>query len=719
MKKGFLLLFGWSLTVLAPALQAAEVKIFLGDKRETVLAGTLDALAVDELGNLSLARRVERRAEMEEPFVFSAAGHPDGWVVGTGNSGKVLLADPSGRVEELFAADEGEVFAVECDGEGTVYAASSPYGSVYGFADGERKVIFDPGAAYIWDLALDAKGRLLVATGFPGRLYRIDRDVADVLYESPDSHVRSIQPLADGSVLVGTAGQGLLLRLAADGSVRTLHDAVEPEVLAFAYDGSGFAYAAVLASEASLVDLSASQPPSRTGDEDGEGEVSVVAQPAETMGSRTAGSQGPRSRILRIDLESWRVEEVQSFDEETVHSLLYHGGELWIGTGQEGKLYRLAGKDLLLERDLDESQIVAIVAGGRGAAALTSNGAALYALLDGRVASGTYTSAVLDAGQVARFGSFLWRGEAPRGSAVSVAVRSGMAAQPDATWTPWTPAEGAPAAEGRGAPLGGVPAGRYIQWRARLQGGGRISRTELTYRQENLKPEIKSFDALDPGQVLVPASFNPQTQTFEPWSPNREGIFTSLRPEKDSNGEGRLKTLWKRGYQSLKWEASDANEDSLLFRLDFRREDDGDWLAVVDDLDESYYSFDATVLPDGVYRFRLRAADRPPGAAEEALVAEEMSEPVVIDHAPPFLVGVHRLDGNFEVEVRDELSPLLDVAVSADAGEWRNLSPEDGLLDGRRETLRVPAPEGTRFLLLRVTDAAFNVVTFDLLAEKP
>jgi hypothetical protein len=39
-------------TVFASTLQAAEVKIFLGDQRETTLAGTLDAVAVDELGDV-------------------------------------------------------------------------------------------------------------------------------------------------------------------------------------------------------------------------------------------------------------------------------------------------------------------------------------------------------------------------------------------------------------------------------------------------------------------------------------------------------------------------------------------------------------------------------------------------------------------------------------------------------------------------------------------
>ena len=45
------------------------------------------------------------------------------------------------------------------------------------------------------------------------------------------------------------------------------------------------------------------------------------------------------------------------------------------------------------------------------------------------------------------------------------------------------------------------------------------------------------------------------------------------------------------------------------------------WLPVADEIDERHYSFDATALPDGLYRFRLRAADRDGNSLEEALLA--------------------------------------------------------------------------------------------------
>jgi hypothetical protein len=67
------------------------------------------------------------------------------------------------------------------------------------------------------------------------------------------------------------------------------------------------------------------------------------------------------------------------------------------------------------------------------------------------------------------------------------------------------------------------------------------------------------------------------------------------------------------------------------------------------------------------------------------------------------------------VVVEDALSPLTRARLSTDAGEWVDLRPEDGLLDGRRESFLVEVPAGAHLLLLQVGDAAYNGVTFDLL----
>ena len=167
------------------------------------------------------------------------------------------------------------------------------------------------------------------------------------------------------------------------------------------------------------------------------------------------------------------------------------------------------------------------------------------------------------------------------------------------------------------------------------------------------------------------------------------------------------------------WKASDPNQDELRYRLEVRPEGRSDaWLEIADEIDGEQYGFDATVLPDGRYRFRLTASDALGNVAGEGLERRQESEPVVVDHTPPTLEGVERSGQGARLRVYDAWSPLREAQVSIDGGEWRPLAPADGLLDGQREELVLKEiPEGARYVLVRLADAPFNYATFDLLAE--
>ena len=708
----------------APAL-ATQVRIFQVQSQAGFLSGTLEGVSVDSLGRMSLAPRAERVASLDEPFLLSAAALPDGWVLGTGNAGRVLKVDRKGQVTELFAAPEPEVFAVWADPDGTVFAGTSPRGKVYRIANGtggaRGEVFFDPGETYIWALARAADGGLLVATGTQGKLFKVDGNArGTVVYDSEDGHLRALQVLPDGDVLIGTAGEGLILRLGRDGNARTLYDAAEPEVVALTYAPDGTCYAAVVASESSLVDLA------RAAAQAGPGEpqvtVTVEGEAAGTgtpTGTRLPGAMGPRSQILSLSRDGV-AETLWGFQDETVYDLLWRQGRLWVATGLEGKLYSWADRQMLLEKDVDERQIVALLPGEAGPAFATTNAAAFFRVTAETERTGTYTSAAMDAGQASRFGTFRWRGETPGSSSIRFSFRSGVSAEPDRTWSSWSEAR-----RGEEISLGGLPRGRYIQWRAELQAGGGRSPSlygaELSYRQENLRPRIDSLGVLEPGQILVPANFNPSNQVYEPSHPTREGIFTSVGRPADEDDAGRTKPLWKKGYRTLRWTATDPNQDGLVYDLSFRPVEeagaDGEWLKVADELTETYFSFDATALPDGVYRFRLRASDGPSNQPESALVEERVSDPVVIDHTTPVLVEMDRSGGRLRATVRDSANPLREAMFSVDAQEWKPVPAADGLIDGQTETLVVEAgdrraPGG--LLLLRVMDAAYNVVTFNL-----
>ena len=694
----------------APSV-ASEVEILRVANREAALEGETDGVSVGPLGELRPAPVVEKLLGFDEPFVFSAASAERGWILGTGNDGKVFFTDRQGGTRVIARLPEPEVFAVHGSSSG-VFAAGSPDGRVYRLSGGEAEPLFNPEATYVWALAQDSKGRILAATGLPGRLLRFDGERVETLYESPDAHVRSLLIATDGSIYLGTAGQGLVVRLDPQGRAETLYDASEPEVLAFA-DAGDRIYVALLASEASFVDLS---PPSS---EEGE----AAESPTPTIGSRSGDHEGPRSVVLSVAADG-TIEPVAQLVDETIHALAFYGTsgqeQLWVGTGQEGRLYRLSEDELILEAELEDRQVVALAEGpgahsGRALGVVTANSAAVYRLDGSLHPQGVYSSKIHDLGQASDFGVFRWRGSLPSEARVEVAFRSGMSADPDATWSSWTPAR--TITPGQELPLGEL-SGRFLQWRLQLETGTdpgpRIQETELSYRQRNKAPEIKLFSAQDPGLILVPQSFNPTSTTFEPWSPNRDGIFTSVRKERESS---QVKTLWKKGYRTLKWEATDANDDPLSYALEVRPDKEGaPWVSMVEGLEETWFSFDSTVLPDGVYRFRLTATDEASNQGQ-ALRAREITEPTTIDHSGPEVVKVTRGKGRLTVEVRDARSPLRDAQWSVDAASWQNARPVDGLLDSRRERLVLEVPESSGWVILRLTDAAFNVVTLDLSNE--
>ncbi len=736
------------------AAEASEVRIWRADSQAAFLAGELVDVSVDRLGVLRLAQRAEQFAAVAEPFLFSFVGAERRFAVGTGNSGKVLeveITGDTGSVHELFATEEPEVFAVWVDDEGAVYAGSSPDGKVYRKRlEGEVEELFDPDAQYIWALLGTGDGGLLVATGPEGKLHRVDLESGEskLLHDSTDVHVRSLALRADGTVLAGTAGEGLLLEIDAEGKARTLHDAAGPEVLAITPGEDGVFYASALASEASFVDLSrtrssssgsstasgttgstASAGNSSSNSNGRQNEVTVQAG-AVSAGSRSASFKGPRSEVLRIDATG-AVESIWKFEMETVYALSHQQGRLWVATGQEGKLFSFQNDQMVLEKDLDQSQIVGLAAGPAGPVFASVNAAAVYGFVGGESGGlarrGTVVAKPLDASSVARFGSIRWRGRAGAGAAVALSARSGMSSAPDETWSDWTE----PAVT-REAPLMDLPPGRYLQWRAELRGSGDVTpevvAVEVTYRQRNRKPEITKLEVLPAGTILVPTNFNPSNQAYEPAHPNRDRIFTTVGDPAQTR-KGATKSLWKLGYRTLRWEAEDPNEDRLRYSLSFAREaslaaagegaNDADalWLEVTDDLEATFLSFDATVLPDGVYRFRLNATDRLDNVPGEALEAERVSAAVVVDHSPARLVEVSRDGDRVTAVVEDAWSPLREAAVSVDAGEWRAARAADGLLDSQRETLSIDVAADARLLLLRLTDAAHNVTTIDLMGQ--
>lgn len=696
---------------------ASPVRFFQWNSPNSHGEARLLGVSVSAEGVLELAPRFGRRVALEAPEAYAVAATATGWAVGTGEPARVIFLDRDGSVREVAELPDRHVMALAEDGNGAVLVGTAPQGRVFRARPGAVEELFETGASYVWALARSpSEGAVWVATGNPGRLIRyVEGGKSEVLFESREAHLRSLRWLRNGSVVFGTSPLGRVQRYRPDTkAVETVFDSDLEEVVGLEELPSGALLAALNAGDPAgpetPVLAGSSSPAPASGSEPVPVVTVEISAPTSAPSLRPSGARS-RSELVEISLRgSFRT--LWQSAEDTIHGLQADGEGVWIGTGKNGRLWQLSGREVRRVHDLEDRFIVGFASAREARVAATTQAPALWYFEAVREArEGIYESEVVDAGQPAAFGELRWRGELPSGSRVRVAARTGWSREIDGTWSPWSPWQ---------ETLPELPIGRFAQLRIELRGSPgkspRLVSWDWAYRQVNLPPVVERIQVLEPGQILVPASFNPADQVYEPASPNRDGIFTTLEPALPR--DERMKTLWRRGWRTVRWKAVDPNQDELRGSLAVRREEPGKapgpWLEVVRDVSSESVSFDASVLPDGLYRFRLQVSDLRTSGEQEALESEAVSELVIVDHTPPRLEERDRSPTSIVFELVDGASPLREVSVSFDGKPWTALVPQDGLLDGRRERFRVELPAGSRWIVIRAGDAAFNFATFEL-----
>lgn len=683
---------------------------------EEFLAGEISQIGLTASGSLVSAPATKRIAGVTDPFVLSQTSDGRGRTfLGTGNAGKVYSVDRAGTVKELFTAPEPEIYAVAWH-DGRLYAASSPWGSVYRIdpATGESSAVWKSEHAYIWSLLPDANGGLLAATGLEGGIYRIAASgSASRLWSAPETHIRSLARTGDGAILAGGSGEGRIYRIEPSGSGTALFDSSLTEISAVAWSNSGgwaAASAGTLPQQAPQRP-DQSRPNQQSGSSGSQENTSGEQQPAATVdvsfsfndaqqGAPPAPPAG-NSELYRVHPDGY-VELLRKFDREIIYALAPVDGGVLVGTGPQGRIYRVTDDTMTLLGSVTEKQIVSLLPESNDVLVTTSNAGALYRLGGSGDQSGTWTSPARDASIFSRWGAWNIEGRGLGSGSVTVAFRSGNSATPDETWSAWS--------ESRGT-AGSVtaPAARYLQYRVSLAGSSpdaRIDRVHVAYLQRNVRPVIESLAVHEPGVVFISGGYPQAPQVVEATNPDEYGIFTSLETPRDRTDPG--KRMFRKGYRTVAWKARDENGDTLTYDVEFRPEG-GSWMRMRENLQDSQLNFDSAQLPDGTYEIRVTAHDRKdnPDAPASSSRAGVFFE---VDNASPAITSTRR--GNrIEVEVRDQRSPIIRVEMAVGAREWVRLLPEDGIADSRSERFTVDAPAADAHVMVRAVDAQYNVTT--------
>jgi hypothetical protein len=689
---------------------------------EDFLGGELEGFAVTSRGELRIAPAMRKVASFTDPFVLSQAEGANGdRFFGTGNEGKVYRLRGN-DLKLIYTAPEPEIYAVAFR-DGALLVGSSPNGKVYRVnpESGQGTTFFDPQQAYIWALEVLDGGDVAVATGVEGKLFRVGANgEGKVVFDAPDTHIRSLAKRKDGSVLAGASGKGRIYAVTRDGNAHALFDSPLNEIASLYVDPSGTGWAAAVSN------VLPSSAPSKSGQQKGsqqqgqqqgqqqqqegqkkEGEPSATQAVEVTFSfddsAATAAAQSGSSEVYRIDADGF-VETVRKFEREIVYAV--NGGEnggVLLATGPNGRIYDLSAGELSLIGAVPEKQIVSI----DGNVITTTNTGAVYRIETRSAANPEFRSAAKDAERFSRFGQYRIEGRNLETGSVAISFRSGNTRTPDSTWSAWTMPQ--TSLEGNVS----APPAQYIQWKLTMQKASSTATVDgvsVAYINRNVSPEIEGISVADPAVVFITTAYPSAPQVVEATNPDEYGMFTSLDSPRDRTPAEQGKRMFRKGFRTVSWRASDDNNDSLRYALSFRQKGSDKWLRLRENMEETQLNFDTSQLPDGRYELRLTASDEPDNPTQPLTDVKDGVEFQVDNGAPK--IAVSQGGGNVTVRITDDLSPIGKVEYSLDAEKWILITPVDGIADSRDETFRLDggAVDG-KFVIVRATDAFYNVST--------
>ena len=425
----------------------------------------------------------------------------------------------------------------------------------------------------------------------------------------------------------------------------------------------------------------------------------VLPGPAPS-GSRN--SEEKKSRVYKIEPDGI-VSVMWEVPEPLILSMAADSEKgLYIGTGDKGKLYWVnTDGDSVFKGKCSASQIVAMhrVANSDRLLLATGNAGKIFELKSDYLAEGTLESKAQDTKVVSRWGKLSWEGVTPEGTAISFTTRSGNTEKPNGTWNDWS--EELTVSEGSQVTS---PAARYIQWRAKLTTSA-VSATPILKKvtvasvQANTEPRFTSIEVRRGGA--------PETPTPPEGVRRPRESRTSSNP--NSGGDSTKYTA--------SWKVKDDNNDTLQFNVYYKGVDETSWKLLKDELKQTSYALDTTLMSDGRYVVKVSATDKLSNPPNFAKSTEKISDPFDIDNSQPMVTDITATaneDQTYQITctAADPFSYIQKAVYKIDSDEeWQVIFPDDGIFDSKREALLLHTnslPTGEHTITIRVTDAAGN-----------
>jgi len=718
--KTFLIIYGACL--LACPLFAGQTRTWSQSDFPEFEKGIVKNLSLRSDGPIGLAPRMRELFDTSSPYLWALAQDSKGNLyAGGGANAKLYRIPPDGKGKVLAESDALEIHAIAVDSKDRVYYATSPDGKVYRIAGNSKpEVFYDPKAKYIWGLAFNSKGELFVATGDEGEIHRVAADgKGKLFFKCDEAHVRSMAIDSADNVIIGTDPGGVVLRVSPSGDGFVLYQMPKKEVTAVAVGRDGVVYAAGVGVKQAgpIAPAPTGAAPVTPVPVTAPGAAVVVARPpAPPSASLAPNAVTGGSEVYRIDPNAG-PRRIWNHAQDVVYALAIDAaGRLVVGAGNRGSVVRIESPTVYTVLvTLPAAQVTGLASGRDGHLyAVTGNVGKVYEIGPAVEHEGSIESDVFDAGMHSLWGRLSFEGNL-NGGQIAIAARSGNLDQPQKNWSAWSPAVTDP----KGARLNS-PASRFAQWRAVLTAGGdgrspELDSVDVAYLPKNVEPHVDEIEATPPNYkfpapVAMAAAAPQQSLSLPALGKRAAGAGAAV----DITGVTPA-MQYAKGYAGARWLASDPNGDPLMFTVEIRGVNETAWKLLRDKLAERYYSWDSTAFADGEYRLRITASDAPGNPPAEALTAQTVSDPFLIDNTPPRIAGLTAVRSGARLQVKwhaaDALNNVTKAEYSLDGGDWKVASPVTRLSDSLEldYDLTIDAAPGEHTIAVRVVDDFENL----------
>lgn len=696
----------------------------LAEKSGRLLIGTAGAhgrvLAIDKPGEKP---HVIFEAEGVQ-YIWQIASAAGGTVyAATGPTGKLFEIHPDGSNKVLLDTGENNVLSLVSDGADLLYAGTDPHGLIYRInrKTGESFVLYNATESEVGALALDKDGNLYAATSeareptapanTPAAAEpqgRPEGGETGVPIPSQNPKQPSPPKLPDPNpgepnpIPKHTGQQTSLPHSALHHDLLLLADELPARVIPIDEVAAKRRPRPQPSPEPDPnpnPDPGKPQPPGPPAPSP-EGGANQTTMPNRQPPVNTAATGEPRpegNAVYKIDRDGFVTEIFRQ--PVLVLAMVEHNGTLLIATGSEGEIYQVkpSAEETVVLAKVDPKMVTCMLPASDGNIYMgMADVGSIAVMSSGFAKQGTYTSAVLDATQISRFGKIHLHGTLPPGTSLTVASRSGNVKEPDEKgWSNWSaevPAEAY-------LPITS-PSARFLQYRLTFSNKDGdttpvVDDVMVAYQIPNLPPQVKTIQIVGSGDTATP----PAVPTV-PGAPA-------------ANDLRRVQPTPK---QTIAWEATDPNNDALQYSLFFRRLPAEPWILLKDKLTDPQFEWDTRSVADGRYVVKVVASDanaNPPG---EGKTASRVSDPITVDNTPPVigdLKSVQKGDAvQLDFKIVDETSTVAacDYAVDSDR-DWQMVLPVDKIFDSPEETMSFSTPglkPGQHQITLRATDAKGN-----------